>query len=65
MGDFMGKKIIAWDLGTGGNKASLYDEKGICLASNFTSYNTFYPAHGWHEQRPVSYTHLRAHETDS
>lgn len=52
MGDFMGKKIIAWDLGTGGNKASLYDEKGICLASNFTSYNTFYPAHGWHEQRP-------------
>lgn len=48
----MGKKIIAWDLGTGGNKASLYDGMGNCLASNFTSYNTFYPAHGWHEQRP-------------
>ncbi len=48
----MGKKIIAWDLGTGGNKASLYDESGICLASNFISYNTFYPHHGWHEQRP-------------
>lgn len=48
----MGKKIIAWDLGTGGNKASLYDEEGNCLASDFTSYNTYYPAHGWHEQRP-------------
>lgn len=48
----MGKKIIAWDLGTGGNKASLYDEEGRCLASDFTSYDTFYPAHGWHEQRP-------------
>ena len=24
----MGEKIIAWDLGTGGNKASLYDEEG-------------------------------------
>ena len=45
----MGKKIIAWDLGTGGNKASLYDEEGNCLASDFTSYNTYYPAHGWHE----------------
>ncbi|MDC7289389.1 FGGY-family carbohydrate kinase [Blautia schinkii] len=51
----MGKKIIAWDLGTGGNKASLYDENGNCVASNFTSYDTFYPAHGWHEQRPVDW----------
>lgn len=51
----MGKKIIAWDLGTGGNKASLYDENGICLASNFTSYDTFYPTHGWHEQRPTDW----------
>ena len=48
----MGKKIIAWDLGTGGNKASLYDAEGHCLASDFHSYNTTYPNHGWHEQKP-------------
>lgn len=48
----MGKKLIAWDLGTGGNKASLYDENGNCLASDFHSYDTAYPNHGWHEQRP-------------
>ena len=48
----MGKKIIAWDLGTGGNKASLYDDAGNCLASDFYSYDTTYPNHGWHEQRP-------------
>jgi xylulokinase len=44
--------IIAYDLGTGGNKASLYDIEGRCLAENFVSYPTQYPATGWHEQRP-------------
>lgn len=44
--------IIAWDLGTGGNKASLYSTDGECLASTFVSYDTKYPYHGWHEQRP-------------
>ena len=29
----MDKKIISFDLGTGGNKASLYDVEGNCLAS--------------------------------
>ena len=48
----MDRKILAWDLGTGGNKASLYNSVGECLASAFISYDTFYPAHGWHEQRP-------------
>ena len=48
----MSQKIIGWDLGTGGNKASLYDESGICLASEFVSYDTYYPQPGWHEQRP-------------
>jgi xylulokinase len=27
--------IIAYDLGTGGNKASLYDTDGNCLAAVF------------------------------
>lgn len=48
----LGKKIIAWDLGTGGNKASLYDVEGNCLAAAFIPYNTTYPKSGWHEQKP-------------
>ena len=48
----MDKKIISFDLGTGGNKASLYDVAGKCLASAFVPYTTQYPQIGWHEQRP-------------
>jgi xylulokinase len=45
-------RIIAYDLGTGGNKASLFDSSGACLAFSFVPYDTFYPESGWHEQRP-------------
>lgn len=45
-------KIIAYDLGTGGVKASLYDEKMNTLAKSFISYNTFYPHSYMHEQYP-------------
>ena len=51
----MANKIIAYDLGTGGSKASLYDADGACLATTFVSYETVYPATGWHEQRPVDW----------
>ena len=44
--------IIAFDLGTGGTKASLYDPDGRCLCSHFEEYQTLYPRPGWHEQRP-------------
>ena len=44
--------ILAYDLGTGGNKASLYDADGRCLAAVFVPYETQYPRAGWHEQRP-------------
>lgn len=44
--------ILAYDFGTGGTKASLYDAVGQCLASDFASYETQYPRDGWHEQRP-------------
>jgi xylulokinase len=44
--------IIACDLGTGGNKASLYSAAGECLASAFVPYETSYPRLGYHEQRP-------------
>jgi xylulokinase len=51
----MDKKIISFDLGTGGNKASLYDLDGNCLASAFVPYATQYPRVGWHEQRPADW----------
>jgi len=51
----MSRKIIAYDLGTGGNKASLYDADGECLGSVFVPYETHYPRPGWHEQRPLDW----------
>ncbi len=45
-------KIIAYDLGTGGLKASLYDRQMQTLAKVFFEYETYYPASGMHEQRP-------------
>lgn len=45
-------KIIAYDLGTGGIKASLFDENGISVAASFIPYETYYPHEQWHEQRP-------------
>lgn len=44
--------ILSFDLGTGGNKASLYTTEGECLASAFEPYDTQYPRVGWHEQAP-------------
>lgn len=51
----MGSYIIAYDLGTGGNKASLYAQDGTCIASTFVPYETIYPHTGWHEQRPMDW----------
>ena len=51
----MEKLILAYDLGTGGNKASLFDEQGQCLATSFVPYDTVYPEVGWHEQRPLDW----------
>lgn len=48
----MSKKIIAYDLGTGGVKASLFTVEGKILKNSFISYDTFYPAGNRHEQRP-------------
>ena len=48
----MNSLIISYDLGTGGNKASLYDSEGNCMSWVFVPYNTEYPHMGWHEQRP-------------
>jgi xylulokinase len=51
----MEQYILAYDFGTGGTKASLYDAKGACLASDFATYETAYPHDGWHEQRPADW----------
>ena len=51
----MDKKIISFDLGTGGNKASLYDADGNLLASAFVGYPTHYPQVGWHEQKATDW----------
>ena len=51
----MAETILAYDLGTGGNKASLYDAEGRCLAAVFVPYETEYPQAGWHQQRPAAW----------
>jgi len=51
----MSSNIIAYDLGTGGIKASLYDCDGQRLTSAFVAYDTFYPQASWHEQQPADW----------
>jgi len=46
------KKIIAYDLGTGGIKASLFDTDGLSHASTFRQYETQYAGADFHEQAP-------------
>lgn len=51
----MGQYIIAYDLGTGGNKSLLYTVEGEVLAESFIPCETMYPASGCHEQRPLDW----------
>lgn len=44
--------VLAHDLGTTGNKASLYDAEGKLVASAFAGYETRYDHAGWAEQNP-------------
>jgi xylulokinase len=44
--------ILAHDLGTTGNKASLFDVNGSSVASTFVPYGTTYPHANWAEQDP-------------
>jgi len=59
------KKVIAYDLGTGGVKASVHDESGRVLRKTITEYRTYYPADGWHEQRPEDWWSAVASSTKS
>jgi xylulokinase len=44
--------VLAHDLGTSGNKATLYDESGHMIGSAFHGYTTEYAHTGWAEQNP-------------
>ena len=46
----MSALILAHDLGTSGNKATLYDPSGSLVASCLAEYPTYYPRSGWAEQ---------------
>jgi xylulokinase len=53
----MGELILAYDLGTGGNKVAIYDYRGQCIGKDFEPYGTFYPSASYHEQRPLDWWH--------
>lgn len=44
--------ILAHDLGTTGNKASLFDAHGVLVSSALAAYPTRYPQPNWAEQEP-------------
>ena len=46
------KYILAHDLGTTGNKATIFDDQGKGIASHFCGYRTEYPKPNWVEQNP-------------
>ncbi len=53
----MGEKryIIAYDLGTTGNKSTVFDEDGKLITSAFSGYETYYPDTNWVEQDPEAW----------
>lgn len=51
----MSKYILAHDLGTSGNKATLFSEDGELIASQTSSYKTFYKSGNRAEQNPLDW----------
>ena len=47
--------ILAHDLGTTGNKATLFDTAGNAIATAFKAYETAYPRPNWAEQDPADW----------
>lgn len=47
--------ILAHDLGTTGNKATLFDATGRLIGSTFAAYPTAYPQPNWAEQDPADW----------
>jgi xylulokinase len=46
------KYVIAYDMGTGGLKSSIFDENGVSVTSSFKQCETYYPAQDFREQEP-------------
>lgn len=59
----MNEKVISYDLGTGGIKASLFNCNGEALHSVFIPYPTAYPQPGWQEQAPEDWWQAIIHST--
>jgi xylulokinase len=57
--------ILVHDLGTSGNKASLFDETGRLLASITITYETFFPGRGEAEQNPEDWWRAVCESTKS
>lgn len=56
MGERMGETwILAHDIGTSGNKTSLFGEDGSLIASAEVPYPTWYERDGWAEQNPENW----------
>ena len=51
----MKRYILAHDLGTTGNKATLFDAEGTLVASAFSAYETSHPYPTWAEQDPADW----------
>ena len=52
------KYIIAYDLGTGGIKTSLFNELGESISSCFAQCETYYPKLNFREQRPEDWWNI-------
>ncbi len=55
--------ILAHDLGTTGNKATLFDDRGNLVASHLASYSVSYPQANWAEQDPEDWWRAVCHAT--
>lgn len=55
--------VIAHDLGTTGNKATLYDREGRLVGASFHAYDTEYAHAGWAEQNPEDWWLAVCHST--
>ena len=55
--------VLAHDVGTTGDKATLYDEEGALVRSAFVPYETLCPRAGWLEQDPQDWWRALCHAT--